>query len=120
MENLTKILTSNSDINYVNNVSNNIKYNNVNNDIFKKRYALDPSKFNPNTEETAMAEEIAKKLDDLNNYAYYLSIVNKKGCEKAKRCLHAVLSDIKEKKNTKTPVRDPKKYYVWKMKRGLY
>ncbi|HZQ29998.1 MAG TPA: hypothetical protein VFA93_02895 [Patescibacteria group bacterium] len=106
------------------NVSTVNKYN-LNNGINvissnKSKYALDRSKFTPNTEEAQLAEEIASFLNDLDNYAFYFGAVRKKGCENIGRLFHVVKADIEEKSDTKYPVRSPKKYFVWKYRKDLY
>lgn len=123
MKRLADILSSSKIVNLpTNNVSNvnNSKYNklnnvnNVNND--NNRYSLDKSKFTPNTEETILAEEIAKFFNDLNNYAGYLEFVNTVHCSEAIRFFKEVKTDIENKKNTKYPVRNPAGYFFWKYK----
>jgi hypothetical protein len=136
MEPVGKILTQKSIIivnndnkkilNPVNDINSNKEKSNTNNVIDvnskekKGRYELDRSKFTPNNEKTQLAEEIATKLNDLENYAFYLNVVNKIGCQDAMRLMRSVESDIEEKKATKTPVRSPKRYFVWKYKNRKY
>ena len=129
MEPLKKILTQkiNNNVNNdskkipktVNNVNSTKEEHNTDNDINvngqirKSRFALNRAKFKPNNEKTQLAEEIAIKLGDLNNYAFYLSVVNKIGCQDAMRLIRTVESDIDEKQKTKTPVKSAKKYFTW-------
>ncbi len=94
--------------------------NNVNGNVKKKSYALNKEKFIPNTEETQLAEEIADYFDDIENYACFLYYINKKGCAEIRRAYRSTVSDIEEKKNTKFPVRNPVKYFIWKIKREMY
>lgn len=96
--------------------------NNVNNVITtkKKKYALDRNKFTPNTEETILAEEIAQSFNDLDNYAFYLKVVNKLGSLRARRFWITIEAEIKEKEDTKYPIRNRKKYFTWKFKKGLF
>lgn len=109
----------------VNNDNSNKILNNVNNVINgvskkKSKYALDRTKFTPNTPETQLAEEMAKALDDLDNYACYLSVVNKLGVMTATQLIKSTLSDIKEKTDTKYPVRNKAKYFMWKFRHHHY
>jgi len=105
--------------NNVNNVSKYITNNDINVNTNKKKYMLDKTKFKPNTEATELAEEISKKLKD-PNYAGFLAVVNKIGCSEARRLLKNVLSDISDKKQTKTPVRNPGAYFIWKYRNHMY
>ena len=98
-----------------NNVNNISKLNNDNN--VNSRYALNPKKFIANTEESLLAKEIAENMNDLNNFAFYFSIVNNLGVSGARNYWIEIKNDILEKGKTKTPVRSPKKYFVWKYKR---
>jgi hypothetical protein len=104
----------------LNNVINDNKYVNTNDKHVKKNYALNRDKFIPNTEESMLAEEIAVTLMDLDNFAFYFSVVKKIGVGTAMILLKTVLSDVEEKKGTKYPVRDIKKYFTWKYRRRLY
>lgn len=102
----------------VNNDNGN-KFNNANNDNNgKRKYALDKSKFVPHTEETVLAEEIATKLDDLDNFAYYYSVIKRIGVSKTRIIFYQTMGEIKEKAETKYPVRKPARYFVWKVKYG--
>lgn len=97
---------------------NNVLEKNLNNDInVNSKYALDKTKFKPNTEEALLAEEISEHFNDLNNYAAYFSVVKSLGIVGAKQFWKEVMSDIEEKKSTKYPVRSPRKYFMWKFKR---
>lgn len=118
MEQVGNIL-NNHHIN-VNNVSKKIINNDINVKSSKGKYALDKVKFIPNTEESQLAEEIATTLQDINNYACFLKIINSIGCSRATTLFKSVLSDIEEKHETRTPVRNPAAYFVWKYKKGLY
>lgn len=125
MRRIDEVIKS-KEITYVENTvnDNDIKENNVVNDsvnnVSKKNYGLDKTKFTPNTDETIYAEEIATFLDDLENYAFYLSVVNNLGLYTAQRLLRVVQVDIEEKAKTKTPVRNPAKYFAWKYKKRLF
>lgn len=103
-----------------NNVNNDIgvKYNNVNND--RGKYSLDKTRFVPRTEISQLAEETATKLNDLKNFACYLGTIKRIGVEKGIRLLKSTVDDIMEKDKTKTPVRKPGAYYLWKLKTGRY
>lgn len=100
--------------------------NNVNNDnnvntSNDKKYALDRSKFTPNTEEAQLAEKIASSFNDLQNYAFYLNVVKKLGSSQTYSYWKNIKEEIEEKKNNpRYQIRDPKKYFAWKFKRGLY
>lgn len=105
----------------VNNVNNGIgrKLNNANNvNSNKRKYALDKSKFVPHTEEALLAEEIATKLNDLDNFANFYNVVNKIGVLKTRMIFSQTLGEIKEKAKTKYPVRKPARYFMWKVKTG--
>lgn len=93
---------------------------NVNNVIDKNKYALDESKFKPFTKETLLAKEMAKYLNDLKNFAFYYFVVKNIGALRAQFFFDGVKRDIMDKAITKHPVKDPKKYFVWKYKKGLY
>lgn len=101
-----------------NNVNKYILNNGINVNTLNK-YKLDKTKFIPNTEESQLAEEIGIFLRD-ENFACFYSVVKKIGCSEARRLLKNVLSDIEEKNETKTPVRKPGAYFMWKYKRNLY
>ena len=120
MEHIREIIKNKKHSNNVNNDSNNNNGSNVNNGRYKKKYALDKSKFTPNTEKTILAEKVATSLNDLQNYACYLYVVNKIGVADADRLLRSTLSDIEEKKNTKTPVRNKAKYFMYKFRFKKY
>lgn len=101
--------------------NDNIKNNdtNGNNDsskIQKRKYALNKEKFHPNTPETQLAEKIAGDFNDLNNYACYLSVIKKIGVSETERLFRSTKSDIEEKSNTKYPVRNKAKYFMYKLK----
>lgn len=115
----------------MNSIKDIIRGNNVNNDnklindnnvipLKVKNYALDRNKFTPNTEEAQLAEEYASFFNDFQNYAFYYSVVNKKGISRAKEILADIKDEIKEKGNTKYQIRNPKRYFAWKYKKGLY
>lgn len=109
-----KYTTINNDNNDIRNKLNNA--NNVNNN--KRKYALDKSKFVPNTEESILAEEIATKLNDLDNFACYYSVVKRTGVAKTRMIFGQTVGEIKEKAQTKYPVRKPARYFMWKVKYG--
>ncbi len=116
MDHISKILNKKTNINDIN-VNNKI-LNNDTNDTSSK-YSLKDT-FIPNTPKTQLAQEIASFLNDTDNYACFLDIVNKIGVDNAKRLLKVVKEDIKDKESTSTPVRIPAKYFVWKYRKGLY
>lgn len=110
--NHVSVIDTNDNSNYLNN-DNNVKKNNAD------KYKLDKTKFTPNTEATQLAEEISQSLLD-PHYPAILSVINKIGCTEARRLLKSVLLDIKEKKETQTPVRKPGAYFMWKYKNKMY
>lgn len=122
MEQINKLLErrrSDNDSNVSNNkLSNN--GTNVNNVPSKKKYSLDRSKFIPNTPETQLAEQIATSFNDLDNYAGFLSVVNKIGHERAYGLWKSIQEEIEEKKGTKYAIRYPAKYFMWKYRKGWY
>lgn len=101
-----------------NNINN--KYINVINDDVNSRYALNREKFKPNTPETQKALEIAEDLDDAQNYAFYLNVVNTIGTSDADRLWKVYQDDVKEKAKTRFPVRNKKGYFRYLYKRKLY
>lgn len=118
MEKVRKILISrNNVINDNNNYSNNVTNDNSSNG---KKYALDRSRFKPNSEEALLAEELSSYFNDSENFAFYYSVVNRLGVMRTKEALADIKDEIKEKGNSKYPIRFPKKYFAWKYKRGLY
>ena len=94
--------------------------NNVNSSNGKKKYSLDKSKFTPNTEESQLAEDLANYFKDSENYAFYYSVVNSLGVLRAKEALKNIKDEIQQKENTKYAIRNPKKYFTWKYKKGFY
>lgn len=75
------------------NIDNNIDTN--------RKFSLKRS-FKPRTAETQAAYDIASELDDLNNYARYLSIVNQIGPGQAIELFH-VLHDVMKRKLINNP-----------------
>ena len=87
---------------------------------YVNKYALDKTKFTPNTPEATIAEEISKSYNDLRNYAFYFGLVKKIGVQEALR-LHAVVQDeIKRKALTSTPVRFPSKFFTYTYEHKKY
>ena len=119
MESVKEIIESRS-IN-VNNV-NKLILNNDTNDISsnKGKYALDRSKFIPNTPETQLAEKIAISFNDLKNYAFYLRLVINLGYSNAEAFWKSHKEEEEEKQGTKYEFRNSKKYFAWKYKNRLY
>jgi len=118
METIRQIIQNNHS-NIVNN-DNRYKSNNGingNSGSYKSKYALDRTKFKPNTEEAILAEEIASKFNDLDNFACHYGIVKRLGCFKVRSVFSETIGEIEEKKNTKYPVRNPVRFYMWKVKR---
>lgn len=98
----------------VSNVSKDKYINDIN--VNKKKYALDESKFTPNTEESMLAVEVATFFKDTDNFAFHMRLVKKLGVGGLKQLFAETKRDIAEKSNTKTPVRSPAGYFVWKSK----
>lgn len=96
--------------------NNDINGNNDSSKIQTRKYALNKEKFHPNTPETQLAEKIARDFNDLNNYACYLSVIKKIGVSESERLYRSTNSDIQEKRNTKYPVRNKAKYFMYKLK----
>lgn len=96
--------------------------NNDNNGVISKdtKYALNRNTFTPNTEETQLAEKIGASFDDLNNYAFYLKVVNKLGVPRTYSFWKSHKEEEKEKKGTRFEFRNSKYYFAWKFKKGLY
>lgn len=108
-----QVLSSGNVINVNKNKSNNVI--NVNGG----KYSLG-EKFVPHTEETQLAEEMANKMNDLGNYAFYFSVVKTIGVSNSIRLLKVVLDEITTKEVTKTPVRNKGRYFCFIYKRRLY
>lgn len=123
MQKVGNLIKKSKLLNNVINVNKNISINdNGNNgeDVNKRsRYALDPSKFTPNNQESQLAEEIAKWFDDVQNYAFYLHVVKRLGHSGAYTFWRALQMEVKEKYGTAHAIISPKKYFAWKFKRGL-
>lgn len=113
MEHVSKILTK------YNNVINDNKYND-NNNVGKSKYALDKTKFIPSNEESQLAEEIANFFNDTENFAFYYSVVKKLSIIRAMEAFADIKDEIQQKEGTKYVIRNPKKYFAWKYKKGLY
>lgn len=104
-----------------NNVINvNKKNDNNDNKGGKNKYELDKAKFTPNTEEAMLSEEIGSYFNDLQNFAFYYSVINKLGVTRGREALADIKDEIQQKAGTKYAIRNPKKYFAWKYKRGLY
>lgn len=107
--------------NNVINVNINKEYNDNNVNTYKKRkYSLDKNKFLPNTENTQLAEQIATFFKDLNNYAFYLSVVNKLGVQRTYLFWKNIQDEIEQKRNSRYEIRFPKKYFAWRYKNKKY
>ncbi len=113
-------------INNDNNVNKNIPINvsNVSNGNKSGKdgeYALNRSKFTPNTEEAQLAEDIANYFNDLKNYAFYLHVAKILGVPTTLSFWKSVKEEIEEKKkNPRYAIRYPCKYFAWKFKKKLY
>lgn len=124
MEHIGKVIKKSRLINNVINVNVN-NSNNVNNDSNGisskiKKYALNRDSFKPHTEETQLAEDIATSFDDLQNYAFYLHVVNRLGAPGTYAFWKVVEQEIEEKRGSRFEIRNPKKYFAWKFSKGLY
>lgn len=103
------------------NVNNDNKKNDSNdNGENTNKYALDKTKFTPNTEEALLAEEIAAYFGDLRNFAGFYKVVNTLGVMKSREFLSSVKDDIRSKQNTKYPVRYPARYFMWRYRNKMY
>lgn len=133
MEHISKISSKalNNVTNDINVSNDNIKIpNNVNNDTNvsiggvsdkSRKYSLNRHSFIPQTPETQLAEKIASSFDDLQNYAFYLKVVNDLGESRGHIFWRSVQEEIKEKKdNPRFAIRDPRKYFAWKYKNHIY
>ncbi len=111
------IKLANSVINVsVSNSPTNVKGdNNVTSKVGK--YALDKRSFTPNTPKTKLAEEIAAYFDDIENYAFYLHVVNHLGESQAYSFFKSIQEEITEKSGTRYQIIKPKKYFAWQFKR---
>jgi len=72
--------------------------------------------FKPETIEAITAEEIASALDDLENYAFYYSVVNKIGWNKARELLSEVKCDVRKGELKGKLIENPGALYTWKYK----
>ncbi|OGH23461.1 MAG: hypothetical protein A2629_00240 [Candidatus Levybacteria bacterium RIFCSPHIGHO2_01_FULL_41_15] len=105
----------------INDNNDNIKIvDNDTNDSPSKEYALNRSKFTPNTEETQLAEKIALSFNDLENYAFYRKVVNKLGIQGAYSFWKSHKEEEEEKKGGRYEFRNSKQYFAWKFKKGIY
>jgi hypothetical protein len=123
MDHISKTIKKSKLINNVINVNVN-NSNNVNNDnngtsIKDEKYALNRNLFKPHTEETQLAETIATFFNDLQNYAFYLSVVKKLGATGAYAFWNAVKQEIEEKRGSRYEIRLPHRYFAWKYAKGL-
>lgn len=84
------------------------------------KYAYDPSKFTPNTEESQFALEIATYFRDTDNFAYYMGLVKRRGVGLVKQLFAETRQEIAEKSKTDYPVLSPKKWFAWKAKRRFF
>lgn len=119
---LDNVINNDNDVdkyNYDNNVNENVTDSNSNSSK-KGKYALNRNKFTPNTEETQLAEKVATFFDDLSNYAFYLHVVNRLGVNKAYMFFRSVQEEIEKKGGTRYEIRNPKRYFAWKFKKGIY
>ncbi len=114
------VLKRNNDINDNIDIANTV--NNDNNGKNKKqgKYALDRTKFTPNTEEAQLAEEIATSFDDLQNYAFYFRVVKKLGASGALTFWKTHRQEEEENRGGRYEFRNSKQYFAWKFKRRIY
>jgi len=122
MEHISKELTKKfKNLINDNNDSKDDFINDINdNSSSKNKYALNREKFTPNTPEAQLAENIASSFNDLQNYAFYLSVVNRLGYTNAESFWKAHKEEEKEKRGTRYEFRYSKKYFAWKYKKHLY
>lgn len=118
-----KIIDSYKGNSYVNNDINdnndNNNYNINDNNVTNKKYRLNRKKFTPNTKESTLAEEIATKFNDLDNFAAFYKVVNELGYERSLALFKSVCGEIDEKKGTYHEVRNPPAYFMWRYKKRL-
>lgn len=119
MDQIGKIIKEGKLINNVINVNVNSS-NNDNNVVSQKvgKFALDRNSFKPNTEETQLAEKIAISFNDLQNYAFYLHVIKRLGISSTYAFWKAMQEEIEEKKGSRYEIRNPRKYFTWKFKKG--
>lgn len=91
---------------------------NIDNNIDRNPYALRKS-FQLNTKELATAGEISRELNDLSNFAFYRSTVNKLGVSKARQIYHETKSDITKANQLGRPIKNPAALYNWKVSSEL-
>lgn len=105
-----------SSLEEIDNIDNkDIRDINNNTNIDNNRFAF-KGKYYPKNEITHTAYEIAKELNDLNNYAFYISAVKKLTPSKAKVLLLDTLADIEAGKAKGKPIRNPGAVFNWKVK----
>lgn len=92
-----------------------IRNNRYNNNKFNNRYALKRD-YSPKNEITYTAYKIAAALDDLNNYAFYISAVKKITPAKALELLLDTQADIQAGLAKGRPIRNPGAVFNWKVK----
>lgn len=92
------------------NIDNN-KYLKIDNNrySFKENYKL-------LNEKSTTAKTIAEELDDLDNFAFYLSVVGRIGSPKALEILSETKSDVKIGDEQGRPIRNPAALFNWKTK----
>lgn len=86
--------------------------------IDKSKYALKDN-FNPNNSETVTAREIASKLGDTQNFAFYRSVVQKIGEQRAGELLSETKEDIRMGGINGQPIRNPAALFNWKVQQLL-
>lgn len=122
MDHIGKIIKESKIVNNVINVNVN-NSNNINNDsngTYKTgKYELNRDSFNPNTEETQLAEKIATFFNDLRNYAFYLHVIKRLGISETYSFWKAFQEEIEEKRGSRYAIRYPHKYFAWKFKKGI-
>lgn len=116
MNKLTEIIKTNS---YKNIDSiDNINISNIDTNIDIGRYAL-KNYFEPRTEETSTAKEIASYLNDNKNFALYRFDVQNIGSSEAYRLLKETKNDVLAGERRGKPIRNPAALYNWKVTRLL-
>jgi len=119
MESVKRILKSNSHINDII-VNNKISSYDINDNKAKNKYALDRTKFTPNTPESSLAEKIAAYFEDLSNFAFYFRVVKNLGEARTYSFWQSVKEEIEGKMGGRYEIRCPKKYFAWRYKRKIY
>lgn len=91
---------------------------NIDSNIDRTPYSLRKG-FKLNTKDSVTASEISQKLNDSDNFAFYLSAVKKLGVERAWQIYHEAKFDVDRGKRLGKPIKNPPALYNWKVKKEL-